>query len=416
MRKLKSVAVVGVVAASLMSASVLTGPAGAQGGGGGGGGKEKTLYIIGAYETRGESSQAIPNFDDGAQMAKKDLEKKGWTVNYERIPASGTVAASQEQAFTQALAKNPNAWIGLTSSNVFIPVGPKVAQTDLPVFALAAPSEGVKTGPSGGDNIFLVRPLNEQTYSKALEYLCTDFKKQQKLKDMKIGLNLVNTAFGTTVGQVVNREIGNYNGCSIATTQTNSAVATDLTQQALAFRDADVDVILSANFPNPMGTLVNQLRQNGVTVPFMGGASLALAKDSGALQSLDNLYAIDDCVPELEKSKQAKKFTKAYEAAYGYTPNYASAQVYDAINLTAMAVEAVGNDPLKIVKKLAGTRYDGICSYTNDRNNVLAQSVTLYKFNTDGTKKFISTEQIDFVPNEELVVITTTTAPPAPAG
>ncbi len=91
--------------------------------------------------------------------------------------------------------------------------------------------------------------------------------------------------------------------------------------------------------------------------------------------------------------------------------------MYDAINLTAQAVQQVGNDPLKIIKKLAGTRYDGICAYTNDKNNVLAQSVTIYRFDpADGSKKFIKKVEIPFVPNDELVVITTTTAPPAPAG
>ena len=83
-------------------------------------------------------------------------EKKGWTVKYERIPASATIASSQEQAFLQAQQKTPDFWIGLTSSNVFIPVGPKVAATDLPSFALSSPTEGVKNGPSGGDNIFLL--------------------------------------------------------------------------------------------------------------------------------------------------------------------------------------------------------------------------------------------------------------------
>ena len=109
----------------------------------------KTLYIIGGYETKGESSQAVPNYDDGAKLAVQDLMKKGWTVKYERIPASGTVASSQEQAFLAAQAKNPDFWIGLTSSNVFIPVGPKVAATDVPTFALAAPTEGVSTRPVG---------------------------------------------------------------------------------------------------------------------------------------------------------------------------------------------------------------------------------------------------------------------------
>jgi ABC-type branched-subunit amino acid transport system substrate-binding protein len=411
LRKLKSVAVVGVAMATLASVAVATGPAGAQGTRG-----PKEIYIIGSYETRGESAQAIPNFDDGAKLAVKDLQKKGYKVTYERIPASGTIAASQEQAFLAAQAKNPDAWIGLTSSNVFIPVGPKVAATDIPTFALAAPSEGVKTGPSGGDNIFLVRPLNEQTYSKVLQFVCTDLKKQLKLKEMKVGLNIVTTAFGTTVETVVKREIPNYKGCTLVTTQTNSATATDLTQQALGFKNAGVDAIISANFPNPSGVLVNQLRQNGVTVPFVGGASLNIAKDSGSIQSLDNLWATDDCVPELEKDKKAKKFVKEYMAEYNYPPNYASAQVYDVFHVVAQAVEAVGHDHAKLIKKIAGTNYDGVCDFTNDKNNVLAQSVTVYKYNTDGSKKLVKRFPIEFVPNEELVVVTTVPPTTAAAG
>lgn len=376
------------------------------------GNAKKTLHIIGAYERAGESTLASNVFDDGARLAVEDLEKKGWTVTYERIPSGGTNATQQEQAFLAAQSKNPDAFIGLTSSNTFIPVGPKVAATDLPTFATASPTEGVKTGPAGGDNIFLLRPLNEQTYEKALDYAC----KTMKMK--KIGLTLVNTAFGPTVQSVIDRNIGKYPGCKVVTSQTNSATAIDMTQQALAFKDAGVDGIISANFPGPIGVLVNQLRQNGVNVPVLGGATLNLAKDANSITTgLDNLVVVDDCVPDLDKTKQAKKFVKAYESQFGYTPNYASAQVYDAVHMAANAVEkSGGHDYAKINKALAGTQYDGVCDYTNDKNNVLAQSVTFYRYNDDGSKKFLKTYQLDFVPNEELGTATTvapTTTRPA---
>ena len=403
MRKLKLVAVTCVAAATLATAAIASGPAGAQS-------SKKTLYCIGAYETKGDSAQAIPNFDDGAKLAVQDLEKQGWTVNYERIPASGTIASSQEQAFNAALAKNPDCWIGLTSSNVFIPVGPKVAATDLPSFALAAPTEGVRNGPSGGDNIFLLRPLNEQTYGTLADYACGT------LKLKKLGLNLVNTSFGPTAEQAINTALKKYPKCKVVTTQTNSATATDLTQQALAFKNAGVDGIISANFPNPMGVLVNQLQQNGVDVPFLGGASLNIAKDAGSITNLSNLTVVDDCVPDLGKTKTEKKFTKAYQAAYGYPPNYASAQVYDAFHMAANAVDKAGHDSLKIVKALLATNYDGVCDYKTDKNNVLAQSVTLYKYNTDGSKKLIKTVPLNFVPSDELAQTATTTTTVKPAG
>ena len=400
-RRRAFVAIACAAAAGLVISTVATGSAGTGG--------AKKLFVIGAYEASGESAEALPNFDDGAKLAVRDLEKKGWDVTYDRIPTSGTDAASQESAFLAARAEDPDVWIGLGSSNVFIPVGPKVAATDLPTFALAAPTEGVRKGPSGGDNIFLLRPLNEQTYEKLLDYAC------RVMKLDKIGLSLVTTAFGATVKDVVDREIGNYENCEIVTEQTNDAAATDLTQQALAFKDADVDGIISANFPGPMGVLVNQLRQNGVTVPFLGGASLNIAKDAGSVDSLKKLVVIDDCVPDINQDKKSKKFTKVYEREYGYPPNYASAQVYDAFFIAANAIEKAGHDHAAVVKALAATEYDGVCRYATDHNNVLANSVTIYKYKPDGSKQHLKTYQLQFVPSDELASVTTTTTATAPA-
>ena len=52
-----------------------------------------------------------------------------------------------------------------------------------------------------------------------------------------------------------------------------------------------------------------------------------------------------------------------------------------------------------------------MCDYKIDKNNVLAQSVTLYKYSSDGSKKLIKIFPLDYVPSEELA--TTTTARPA---
>jgi len=55
--------------------------------------------------------------------------------------------------------------------------------------------------------------------------------------------------------------------------------------------------------------------------------------------------------------------------------------------------------------------YDGVCDYKIDKNNVLAQSVTIYKYNSDGSKKLLKIYPLDYVPSDELA--TTTTAAPA---
>src|SRR5262249_25972995 len=156
----------------------------------------------------------------------------------------------------------------------------------------------------------------------------------------KIGLSLVQTAFGPTAQQAFDREAKKYKDCKSVTQQYNSAVATDTTQQVLAFKSAGVDGVVSANFPGPMGVQGNQMRQNGLDVPFIGGASLNLAKENnGITTGLQNLYVLDDCVPDLSKTKAAKAFVKSYESTYGYTPNYASGQAHDAVLMAANAIE-----------------------------------------------------------------------------
>ena len=115
-----------------------------------------------------------------------------------------------------------------------------------------------------------------------------------------------------------------------------------------------------------------------------------------------NLVVVDDCVPDLDKTASAKKFVKAYEAEYGYPPNYASAQVYDTIHIAANAVEKVGHDPAKINKALAATMYDGVVRLQGRQEQRLANSVTMYEYKPDNSKKFLKTYQLEYVPSDEL--------------
>ena len=411
MRKPKLAIPVALIAAVLLLVGSVAVPAGGQGNRG-----PKDIYVIGGYDVAGESPVAFNYFDDGAKLAVRDLEKQGYNVRYERIPSSATLASSAEQAFLTASARNPDVYISLPAGNVLIPVGPKVAATDLPFFALSSPTEAVKTGPAGGDNIFLLRPLNEQSYSKLLQFVCTDLKKQLKLKDVKVALSVVNAPIGFVADQTVKKEIPDYKNCDVVTTQTNAVTATDMTQQALAIKNSGANIVVVGNFPAPLGVLVNQLRQNGVTIPVVSTTSLDIAvTTSGSITNYDNLWNMDDCAPEVDKDKKAKKFVKDFNAEFGVNPNFLSALVYDAFFISAKAVEKVGHDPVKINKEIAATNYDGVCDYTNDKNNVLSQSVTMYKYKSpsDKTKVLVKKYPIDFIPNEELP--TATTAPAAPA-
>ena len=59
--------------------------------------------------------------------------------------------------------------------------------------------------------------------------------------------------------------------------------------------------------------------------------------------------------------------------------------------------------------------YHGVCDYRNDNNNVMGDSVTVYKYNANGSKKFLKKYPIAFVPSAELATTTTTAAPATPS-
>jgi branched-chain amino acid transport system substrate-binding protein len=295
--------------------------------------------------------------------------------------------------------------MGLTASQLFA-ISPKVVSSGIPTFAFASPGAGIRSGSQGGDNIFLVRPLNDSTAQKLTEYAC----KEQKLK--KIGILAVNLPFGTDSTELAKKEAAKYKGCEIVTTQTNGFSDTDLTQQVLAFKDAGVDGIVAFDYPNPFGVFVKQMQDNGLTIPILGGASLGLAVDSKAITDASKLVIIDDCVPAVEKSKTAKTFVKAYEKEFGYTPNYVSGQAYDAVTLAANAVQKVGHDPAAIQKAIASTSSSPVCGFKNDKNNVLGSAVTVYKYNPDGSRKLLKKYPLQYIPAAEVQGAVTTTAAP----
>ena len=185
------------------------------------------------------------------------------------------------------------------------------------------------------------------------------------------------------------RELPKYKNCSVVNTtdQLGDARPTSPSRRSRS-RTPGSTPSSRPTSRHPSGVLVNQLRQNGVTIPFLGGASLNLAVTRARSRASSNLCASDDCVPELEKDKTAKKFVKAYNAKYGYAAE---------LRLGA-GLRRVPHGWRTPSKRLVTTRprssrrwpapnYDGVCDFINDKNNVLAQSVTVYKYKARPTRR-----------------------------
>jgi branched-chain amino acid transport system substrate-binding protein len=373
----------------------------------GAGGKTPTVKIVLLAETTGESSAAVPYYDNGAKMAAEELGSK---VEYSRIPAP-VAPAGAENAFQQARDQNPDAIIGFPASSQGIAVSESIKSAGIPFFSLSSGEQLVKNGPNGAKNLFLIRPVDTLTFTAQAQYAVDALKKK------KIGLVCVDNATGVNGCNAAKKVIQAKKGVQIVAERQNSTTATDLTEQATAMKGSDA--ILDFNFPNPLGVISNQLVDNDINVPHVDGASAGIIAAGGVVKdkAATNLKGTDDCVPTADKSSKVKKWVSDYQSKYGAPPIYSAAQSYDTVKLIAAAAKKAGStSPAKLQAAIASISYNGICAkYKADDLNVLQHTANIVKFNSQGKESIA--KPLSFAPGSLPGVVpetTTTTAAPAP--
>jgi branched-chain amino acid transport system substrate-binding protein len=393
---------------TLLAVGVAASVVAATGSSAAGAAKTPTVKIILLAETTGESSAAVPYYDNGAKMAAEELGSK---VEYTRIPAP-LPPAGAENAFQQARDQNPDAIIGFPASSQGIAVSESIKSSGIPFFSLSSGEQLVKTAPNGAKNLFLIRPIDTLSFIAQAQYAIDTLKKK------KIGLECVDNATGVNGCAAAKKVVEGKKGVSIVAERNNSTTATDLTDQVTAMKG--VDAILDYNFPNPLGVMSNQLVDNDINVPHVDGASAGIIAAGGVVKdkAATNLKGTDDCVPSADKSSKVKKWVSDYQSKYGSAPIYSAAQAYDMVKLIAAAAKKAGSvSPAKLNSAIASISYDGICaSYKADNLNVLQHNANIVKFDSQG-KETIA-KPLTFAPGANPGIVTattTTTAAPAPS-
>jgi branched-chain amino acid transport system substrate-binding protein len=131
----------------------------------------------------------------------------------------------------------------------------------------------------------------------------------------------------------------------------------DFTPVVLALKSSGADIIGSYfTFDNDIAIFARQLRQLGVTLPWIGSASIIVA---GAVKlagpALWGTFGVADYA--IDSSPEAQEFARLY-AAVSKTPadNYSS-WTYDAIGVLSAAINKAGStDPDKIRAAILSTR------------------------------------------------------------
>jgi branched-chain amino acid transport system substrate-binding protein len=146
-------------------------------------------------------------------------------------------------------------------------------------------------------------------------------------------------------------------GARIAIDQGYPNQSQDFTPVVLAVKSSGADIIGSYfTLESDLAIFARQLRQVGVTIPWVGSASIVIA---GAVKlagpALWGTYGVADYA--VDSSPEAKEFARLYGAVSNAPPDLYSAWPYDAIGVLSAAINKAGStEPDKIRAAILSTK------------------------------------------------------------
>jgi branched-chain amino acid transport system substrate-binding protein len=163
-------------------------------------------------------------------------------------------------------------------------------------------------------------------------------------------------AFGTAGGKALSAALEKL-GAPAVLDQGYANQSQDFTPVVLAVKQSGADVLGTYfTFENDLGIFARQLRQLGVTIPWVGSpttVNVSAIKLAGP--TLYGTYGVADYAEE--SNETSKAFGKAYREAYKTAPDLQSAWTYDAITVLSAAINKAGStDPGKIREAILGLK------------------------------------------------------------
>src|SRR6195256_6515950 len=163
-------------------------------------------------------------------------------------------------------------------------------------------------------------------------------------------------AFGTAGGKALTEALQKLNAPPVLD-QGYANQSQDFTPVALAIKQSGADILGSYfTFEQDLGIFARQLRQLGVTIPWVGSPSIVnvtATKPAGpALYGTYGVAAYGE-----DSSEGSKNFGKIYRDAVKVAPDNQSSWTFDAINVLSGAINKAGStDPTKIREAILATK------------------------------------------------------------
>jgi branched-chain amino acid transport system substrate-binding protein len=195
-------------------------------------------------------------------------------------------------------------------------------------------------------------------------------------------------AFGTAGGKALTESLTKL-GITPVLDQGYANQSQDFTPVVLAIKQSGADILGSYfTFENDLGIFARQLRQLGVTIPWVGSPSITnITALKLAGPALYGTFGVADYAED--SSEGSKAFGKIYRDAVKVAPDNQSSWTFDAINVLSAGINKAGStDPTKIreailaIKKFPGAEGeynfdkngDGLHGYNivkNDKGNIV---------------------------------------------
>jgi branched-chain amino acid transport system substrate-binding protein len=157
-------------------------------------------------------------------------------------------------------------------------------------------------------------------------------------------------AFGTSGMQLLSDALDKL-GLKPSLVQGYANQQPDFTAVVLAIKQSGADIIGSYfTFPNDLAVFARQLRQLGVSLPWIGSPSIVTTTSLNlAGPALFGTYGVADFNPDA--SPEAHAFAELYEKTYKSRADLFGAWTYDALRILARAMTAAGGTDPEAVRQ-----------------------------------------------------------------
>jgi branched-chain amino acid transport system substrate-binding protein len=297
----------------------------------------------------------------GADSGKYALT--GAKIAVDRVNRSGGVLGKQVELIAEddqttnpgavlafsKLARQPDivAFIGQVRSTQTHAMAPDILKTGKPVCFGGTDPTLTKLG-----NPWLIRFRPNDTYSARV--IATYGVETLGKKNWAIVHST--DAFGTSGFKALSAALDGM-GAKVTTDQGYSNQSQDFTPVALAIKSSGADIIGSYfTFENDLAIFGRQLRQLGLSLPWIGSATMVAA---GALKlagpAIWGTYGVADFAAD--SSPEAKEYAKLFGAVLSVPPDNYGSWPYDAVSLLCASINKAGlTDPNNVRATILSTK------------------------------------------------------------